>query len=891
MSQRPDQAEDRRVRFLGSSFVALAVSVISLFVFCSTAARELVLGRSPGLVALARTLGVADSPGYPLYTLLSAAVLRTPVGSPFFRLSALSAVLGAAAAGVVSLLTWEVASTRLTRGSRLGPIETPTPALLAGSAVAGLAFAFAPTVWMQSTVPEVHTLSALLVLGALYLVVRWRRLSDQRLVEDGPRGERLLWFGALVLGLSFAHHLTAVLVVPSVVVAVSGGRGRHATAGSAVRMLLFLAAAMTIYLYLPIRSSQEPAMLSAPIDSFESLLAHVSGAGHASWVSSESLLAVRAKLAWFFSGVPRELTWPTLSLSGVGLALLWIRSKRLFAVLVLELVLVVAHTANHRVPDAEGLYVPVYAVLAVGAGVAVACLPGLLGSTRRRTVGLTAVGLAVAALASVGVAALANLPERDLSHATGGRRYLRRLLREIPHGGVVLAQNDRTLLPLWYAVYVEGARQDMAVLNTRDTATHLQRWWPDVSLPSEQDLIAFTGGDPAVPCYPPLREKLPLAGYLPLIVTLNGNVRPIVADVDIGRDVFPKRSVPKGLLVQIGAAGPTNVRIIDDLLSLAALPASSDGGRAGPRQSDGTSEAYATTLSDLGQLLLARGMAVEGLRALEAARDLLPDAAHIRSNLSVAYRRLGRLDDAFRELARAAELAPGRASTYHNLSRLHMAAGDGDAAVSALATASRLDPKNLGYRLELASLLEARDDPDRAEDVLQWVERNAGDDLAARLAYGDFLLRQERYREAVAAYGRAQEASPSSAGVFTSLSRCYWQMEEADAAIAAMRRSVELQPHNPKLKYDLALMLQQGGRPREALRCLDDVERLLPSAWQPVALRASILTGLGMHAEARRLFERAGELGAEGEQFRAAWSALELAEGDTAAAAEIVKGR
>jgi len=106
-----------------------------------------------------------------------------------------------------------------------------------------------------------------------------------------------------------------------------------------------------------------------------------------------------------------------------------------------------------------------------------------------------------------------------------------------------------------------------------------------------------------------------------------------------------------------------------------------------------------------------------------------------------------------------------------------------------------------------------------------------------------------------------------------------------------MRRSVELQPHNPKLKYDLALMLQQGGRPREALRCLDDVERLLPSAWQPVALRASILTGLGMHAEARRLFERAGELGAEGEQFRAAWSALELAEGDTAAAAEIVKGR
>ena len=105
-----------------------------------------------------------------------------------------------------------------------------------------------------------------------------------------------------------------------------------------------------------------------------------------------------------------------------------------------------------------------------------------------------------------------------------------------------------------------------------------------------------------------------------------------------------------------------------------------------------------------------------------------------------------------------------------------------------------------------------------------------------------------------------------------------------------MRRSVELQPHNPRLKYDLALMLSRNGQPEEALRHLDDLVRLLPAAWQPVGLKASILGGMGRSSEARGLFERARELGAEGSQFAAAWSAFELAFGDTVAARAIIAG-
>ena len=90
-----------------------------------------------------------------------------------------------------------------------------------------------------------------------------------------------------------------------------------------------------------------------------------------------------------------------------------------------------------------------------------------------------------------------------------------------------------------------------------------------------------------------------------------------------------------------------------------------------------------------------------------------------------------------------------------------------------------------------------------------------------------------------------------------------------------MRRLVELQPHNPASKYDLALMLHSSGRGREAAALLDDVIRILPNMWEARALKASILGELGRHWEARNLFEEAVELGASGDAFWDTWIAME----------------
>jgi Flp pilus assembly protein TadD len=104
-----------------------------------------------------------------------------------------------------------------------------------------------------------------------------------------------------------------------------------------------------------------------------------------------------------------------------------------------------------------------------------------------------------------------------------------------------------------------------------------------------------------------------------------------------------------------------------------------------------------------------------------------------------------------------------------------------------------------------------------------------------------------------------------------------------------MRRAVELQPHNPRLKYDLAEMLHCAGESEEALVHLNDVIRIIPGMWKPLTLKATILSERGRYADARELFEGARELGADDPSFWGAWSAMERAAGDTVRARQLME--
>jgi Flp pilus assembly protein TadD len=876
---RADVTSERLARVRTPSVLALTTFAASFAVYAMTAARSLCWGDSAEFVAVARTLGIAHPPGYPLYTLLGALAVRLPIGTPFFRMSLLSALFasGAVAAAVLTVWVW---SGSLGKSGHDSPRD-PLPRV-AGSLLAGFVLAFGPTFWSQAVVPEVYTLSAFLTLSAVFLFSVWstrpdgggprdRRGVPSCLGGDGP--VRLL---GLTFGLALAHHLTAALLIPPVALALMSGRRRCPSAPVVLAALGLVVLGLSLYAYLPLRASQDPAMLWSPIASWSDLAAHVGGTQYASRLLAAPLAGVAHKMRAFASGLPAQTTWPALVLAVIGFVALFRGLRRVAFVLSAWGVLVLAHAAVYKIPYIEVCYIPFYAVLAMAGGLGLHAVAAA-GWWRRAA---PAPGwLAILCVPLVVVPhARGNWTANDFRTRNDGQLYVDRILEFVEPGGVVLAMTDRILFPLWHARYVERAREDFAVISVREHAPHLERWYPDLRFPTERELCANFESTPAPGRL--ARVSLPIGNYLPLFVSMNVSDRPVYADPDLARRVFLDYSIPRGVLVEIGDAlvGPRDgkARAEHDAFWDRVLA----GLATDPALHAGTAEVYAKALAEHGMLRLESGEVASAVDVLERACALAPWVAFCHNNLGVAYDRIGRYEESIAEFETALMLEPGLAAPHDNIAQSAARTGDDARVRSELEAAIRLDPDTPSYRIELGLLLEDAEEFEAAEEQFREAAARSQNDWGASLAYGDFLTRRRRYSEAVAAYQHAEELRPGSPNALRALGRCYWALDDREQALEVTRRLVELQPHNPAAKFDLALMLQRSGRGREAARLLDDVIRILPNMWEARALKASILGDLGRYWEARNLFEQAVELGASGDAFWETWGEMEASLGD-----------
>lgn len=875
------------------ALVAAAVAAGSLIVYALTAARLPWWGDSAEFVTVARTLGIAHPPGYPLYTILAALAVRVPIGSPFLRLSLLSAAFASLAAGIAALTVWGATGLADRRGLR----RTPIALRVAGSLVAGFALAFSQTFWSQATVPEVYSLSALLVLVIVFLTVVWLGNEPSRGGGGGrdagglPRflqGDRPVYLVGVVLGLALAHHLTAVLIVPPVLLAMCCGGRRRPSPRALLGSLALLALGLTLYAYLPIRAARDPAVMWSRVDSLPLLLRHVTGAQYAPRLFDAPLTAFGRKLLTFVRTLPRELPWFVLILSGVGFWSLRRRARGVLIVIGVEAILVLAHAMNYWIRDIQNYYVPIYAMLTVAAGVGlvevVLAVRSVSGRRARTSVALGVV-LAVAAPA---VQLPVNWSVRDLSRYRGAATYLDRMLDVIAPGGIVIALNDRTVFLLWYARFVEQRRTDISIVDFGSLAPHVEKWFPGVRLPTDEELSAESSRSESALSATATREWTPVASYLPLLISLNVGASPIYADPEVAARRMPLMSIPRGLLAEIVAepveqTSPSAIRTNDAmwLEFLSELTRPGDGHPA-------TVERYAKSLADQGRLLLERGETEDAVPILETAARLAPGVPHIRNNLGAAYERAGRVEEALGEYRRAIDIDPGSATSYRNVYVVLRNRGDLEQAQEFLQRASRLDRGNVGDLLDLAVLSEQLGRPEEAEALFRQAQRLEPESWEVEIAYADFLSRRGRYADALALYRRAEAHAPASPRLLRGLGRCCWMLGEPRGAIDAVRRAIELDPEDATGSYDLAVMLVRAGRSDEAVEFIDDALRIDPGLWNARALKAGILSDLGRTEEARRLFERALEDGAHGQAFWRAWLNTERAGGDSAAMREVL---
>lgn len=208
----------------------------------------------------------------------------------------------------------------------------------------------------------------------------------------------------------------------------------------------------------------------------------------------------------------------------------------------------------------------------------------------------------------------------------------------------------------------------------------------------------------------------------------------------------------------------------------------------------------------LGRVALARGDARAAADHFEAVLKSQPGASEVRSPLAVAYRKLGRLDDARAALAGYGE---GRV-TYP--------------------------------------------DPILAEVVLL----NAGSRQYA-LA-GTAALREKRFADAVAAYRKALEANPGDAAVWADQGVALEGMGDLAGAERSYRKAVELEPGLARAHYNLGTLLAARGAGREGIGHLETAVRLDPESRGALFNLGQALAGAGEPARALDAYDRLLEL-------------------------------
>lgn len=302
------------------------------------------------------TGGLVRATGYPLYLMLGNLWVHTiPFGDMGYRLNLFSAFNGA--------LTVALAE-RLLRRWRIGG--------WASFGALGL-LATSPYFWGLSLIAEVYTLHTALMALLLLLLLRW---------ADNPTPRRLALVG-LVGGLSLGHHAATVLLIPGCVLYATTVGWRQVWHP---RTLLWVIGAgllgFSIYLYLPLLYRAQPAFNYAGVYNAngEFQLANLLSPSGLFWLisarafmsggdGSPETIPLWRNLARFCEQFYQAFFAVGIGPGLLGMFVLLRRDWRLGLMLGMMFVCNAIFFMNYRVVDNDTMFLPVYLVWALWAGI------------------------------------------------------------------------------------------------------------------------------------------------------------------------------------------------------------------------------------------------------------------------------------------------------------------------------------------------------------------------------------------------------------------------------------------------------------------------------------------------------------------------------------------
>jgi len=446
--------------FQKDALIGLSLATVTFLVYRATVSTT-VESEDCGEIATAlSTLGIVHPTGYPLFTMLGWLFSHLPLEDRILsRLNLLVSILCSISVyffyrGFLFLLSQ--------KGRRLfgeNPPDSDAASLASdrfAAAMATLILAFSKTFWSEGLSLEVYAFHLFFL--SIVLLLFLKALSEFK-ESPGPAADRLWILFSYVLGLSFTNHMMTVLLAPAFLYLYFTVHGWKRVAWTRIGWAAIpFTLPLSLYLYLPIRSSQHPLMNWGEPSTLKRFWEHFTAAQYHEEMYSSSHVAI-TKLWGFLVNFPSEFGYWPLLVFFLGIAVLLRRSWRLLTFSALIFVGCLFYSLNYNFDD-PNFYLNAYVAVAI-------CLVfGIRFILKMTQQGGWRWSARAFCATFVLVPFFLNYGLSDRSHDYMVEEYARNMLNSVDSGGILFSNEyERLAAPAFYLQLVENVRPDVVILD------------------------------------------------------------------------------------------------------------------------------------------------------------------------------------------------------------------------------------------------------------------------------------------------------------------------------------------------------------------------------------------------------------------------------------------
>jgi len=309
---------------------AFITALVSFILYLKTLCPTVYSGDSGELCAAAYTLSIAHPPGYPLYTIIGWLFSHIPLGSVAFLLNLESALFSTVSVYFGFLIIESILKKPILELNKTPNILIP--------ALGALIWGLSNTLWANSVGAEIYSLSMAIVTVTVFLFIRY---------HESP-SVKLMIFIFYIYGLALSNHLAVIAIAPILFSILFWPNFSLRNFGAAILAVL---AAISLYLYLPLRSLNYPIIdWSHPAD-WSAFIEHVTAARFQGFFAQFSAANIILNIKRFFIIFQDE--FPLAWLGLVGNILLAYKKPRLGLPLLLSMLINIGYASMYEIPDIE----------------------------------------------------------------------------------------------------------------------------------------------------------------------------------------------------------------------------------------------------------------------------------------------------------------------------------------------------------------------------------------------------------------------------------------------------------------------------------------------------------------------------------------------------------